>query len=388
MGPERRRVYLDHAATSWPKPPAVWEAVLFAGRDVGAPAGRSGYAEALESDRTLERARAALARLLGGTPDRVAFTLNATDGLNMALQGVLGPGDHAVTTAIEHNSVVRPLRELELRRGVEVTRVPAAGDGMVDPGDIARAIRPSTRLVAVLHASNVCGVRLPIAEIGRIARERGARLLVDAAQTAGSFPIDMEEDGIDFLAVPGHKGLLGPLGTGALLLGKDVELTGLRQGGTGTRSEEPEHPRELPEGLEAGSPNVPGIAGLLAGVERLLMEGVEAVAARLERLAAELQAGLEQVPGLVWYGPRDLKVREPIYPVNLAGYHPQELAAALESGFRVQTRAGLHCAPGAHRAIGTFPGGACRLSLGATSELEDVQAALAALRELAADQRA
>jgi cysteine desulfurase family protein len=353
------------------------------GRDIGAPAGRSAYREAEEVNAILERARVVLARLLGSSRERVAFTLNATDALNIAIKGILRPRDHVVTTVLEHNSVTRPLRTLELERAVQVSRVQAAGDGTVDPDDVRRAIRPNTRLIAILHASNVCGVRLPVRSLGEIAREREIPFLVDAAQTAGSHPIDMREDHIDILAVPGHKGLLGPPGTGALLLGEGVELEGLRQGGTGTQSERAEHPRDYPHRLEAGSPNAPGVAGLCAGVEHILQRGVDSLQAHLESLGRELQEGLDRIGGLTWYGPRSPAEREPIYSVNLAGYKPVELAAALEAGFRVQARAGLHCAPGAHRALGTFPGGTCRLSLGATSTREDVETALAALEELA-----
>jgi selenocysteine lyase/cysteine desulfurase len=270
-----------------------------------------------------------------------------------------------------------------LERAIVVSRVAASSAGEVDPDDFRRAMTPGTRLVAVLHASNVCGVRLPIAEIGRIAHERGALFLVDAAQTAGSFPIDMARDGIDLLAVPGHKGLLGPPGTGALLVGPGVEVRGLREGGTGTRSESAEHPAEYPQRLEAGSPNGPGIAGLGAGVEHLLAEGIDRVRESLEALGRRLSGGLEGIPGLRAPGPADPSAREPIFPVTLEGYTPEELAAALEAGFRIQTRAGLHCAPGAHRALGTFPAGACRLSLGYGSTEEDVDAAVEALRELA-----
>jgi cysteine desulfurase family protein len=377
------RIYLDHAATSHPKPPQVWEALLRQGREVGAPAGRSAYLEAVETDRTIARARASLARLLGASPERVAFTLNATDALNVALKGVLRPEDHVVTTVLEHNSVVRPLHALGETGAVRVTRVQSAPDGTVDPGDVRRAIGPRTRLVALLHASNVCGARLPVAEIGRITRERGVLFLVDAAQTAGTCPIDLKRDCIDLLAVPGHKGLLGPPGTGALLVGEGVDVRALREGGTGTRSDEPEHPAEYPQRLEAGSPNAPGIAGLGAAAEFLLEKGVEAVAARLLALGRRLAAGLEEIPGLTSYGPRDPRDREPIYPVNLEGYQPEELAAALDSGFGILTRAGLHCAPGAHRVLGTFPRGACRLSLGITTTEEEIDAALGALRELA-----
>ncbi len=356
--------------------------MLRIGREMGAPAGRSAYREAEEVSSALERGRLVLARLLGGTPDRVVFTLNATDALNMAIKGFLNPGDHVVTTTMEHNSVARPLKVMERERGVEVSRVQAARDGTVDPEDVRQAIRRHTRLIAVLHASNVCGVRLPIRAIGEIAREREIPFLVDAAQTAGSSPVDIQRDHIDLLAVPGHKGLLGPLGTGALLLAEGIELRSFREGGTGTQSERDEHPEDYPYHLEAGSPNAPGIAGLSAGVEFILERGIDAIQSHLEFLGRELQSGLDRIPGLTWYGPRNPAEGEPIYSVNLAGYQPDELAAALEVGFRVQARAGLHCAPGAHRTLGTFPGGACRLSLGATSTREDVEAVLAALEEL------
>jgi cysteine desulfurase / selenocysteine lyase len=296
---------------------------------------------------------------------------------------VLRQGDHVVTTVLEHNSVARPLRALEEDRAIEVTRVPAAEDGAVDPEDVRRAVGPRTRLIAVIHASNVCGAILPIRDIGRIARERGVLFLVDAAQTAGSVPLDLVADGIDILAVPGHKGLLGPPGTGALLVGPGVEVRGLRQGGTGTRSESAEHPADFPDRLEAGTPNAPGIAGLGAAAERLLREGVDRVRDRLTSLGRRLAEGLAGIPGLSVRGPSDPAAREPIFPVRLEGTSAEELAAALEAGFRVQTRAGLHCAPGAHAALGTFPGGACRLSLGYGSTAEDVDAALAALRALA-----
>ena len=379
----RRRVYLDHGATSFPKPVAVWEAVIESGQTLGAPAGRGAYREAALVDRWIEKTRGLVARLLGAKAERVVFTLNGTDSLNIALKGTLQPGDHVVTTVLEHNSVLRPLAAIERDRAITVTRVRADREGRVRLDDIARAITFRTRLVAVTHASNVCGTILPIRAIGEVARRAGAHFLVDAAQTAGTVPIHMEEDGIDLLCAPGHKGLLGPPGTGVLAVRDGVEVTPWREGGSGTRSEEPEQPSDYPMRLEAGSPNVPGIAGLGAGVEHLLREGVPRVHERLQELGRSLWEGLERIPGLWVGGPRDLREREPIFPINVEGFSPHDLAAALDASFGVQCRAGLHCAPLAHEALGTAPGGSCRLSLGSMSTQEDVGAAIAAVAAIA-----
>lgn len=380
---ERRRYYLDHASTSFPKPEEVWDCFQHHARSIGAPAGRSAYGDAIEMDRQIEEARRTLARFFGARPERVAFTLNATDALNTALKGYLRRGDHVVTTQMEHNSVQRPLSALERERGITVTRVAPGEDGFVDAAEFERALRPDTRLVAMVHASNVTGTILPLEEVSRLARERGIAFLLDAAQTAGTLPVSLERDPIDFLAVPGHKGLLGPAGTGALILSERVDCRPLREGGTGSRSEEIVQPPEYPQRLEAGSPNGPGIVALGAAVRYLERHGPETVRRHLEELMGIFQEGLDGVPGLTWYGPREIARREPVYAVHLAGYRCDELAGLLDATFGVQVRAGLHCAPGAHRAIGTFPEGACRFSLGATSSREDVEAALEALAEIA-----
>jgi cysteine desulfurase family protein len=377
------RRYLDHAATSFPKPPEVWEAFRAVAEDLGAPAGRSAYRRALETERRVELARAALARFFGARPDRVAFTLNATDALNTALKGHLRPGDHVVTTAVEHNSVLRPLAALEHGGGVSVSHVGADAEGRIEPDDVRRALRASTRLVALCHASNVSGAIQPLAEVGRLARERGIPLLLDAAQTAGSVPIDIERDAVDFLAVPGHKGLLGPLGVGALIFSERVEVRPLREGGTGFRSEETVQPPEYPQRLEAGSPNAPGIAALGAALGWIERRGLASIREQLESLMRRFQEGLDALPRVVWHGPRPVVDREPVYCVRVEGYSPDELAALLDASFGIEVRAGLHCAPLAHRAIGTFPEGACRFSFGAMSTIEDVDAAVAALRRIA-----
>lgn len=378
------RIYLDNAATSFPKPAAVWEAVLEAGRDCGANAGRSTYRTAQAASGILDDARARLARLFGGAPERVVLSLNATDALNIALKGYLRPGDHAITSCMEHNSVRRPLAGLARDRGVRVSRVAADGVGRVDPDAIRRAITPGTRLVALVHASNVCGTIQPVEAVGRICREHEIAFLVDAAQTAGSVELDMPSVGIDLLAVPGHKGLLGPLGTGALILGPDIDLAPWREGGTGSLSAEQDQPRDLPDRLEAGSPNVPGIAGLAAGLRYLEDAGLASVRGRLRELAAHLYAQLVEVPGLEQWGDPDLGEREAIFSIRLPGYRPDELGALLDAAYGIEVRSGLHCAPGAHEALGTFPDGSVRISPGPFTTEEEIDALIAALTELAA----
>jgi cysteine desulfurase/selenocysteine lyase len=381
------RIYLDNAATSFPKPPEVWSTFRHVAEGLGAPYGRSGYDEAVATGQVVERARARLARFFGARPEHVVFTLNATDALNLAIKGRLREGDHAITTALEHNSVMRPLMSLHAERRIRLTVIPASSTSGIDPDDVRRAIAPETRLVVLLHASNVCGTLLPIRDVGRICRERGVPFLVDAAQTAGSRAISLETDFIDLLAVPGHKGLLGPPGTGALVLREDIGLKPWREGGTGSRSAEPSQPEELPARLEAGSANAPGIAALAAGIEHLEQLGMENVERRLAEVGGRLGRGLEEIGGLTWHAPRPGGPGEPIYSVRLAGYEVDELALALDAVFGIKTRSGLHCAPGVHRLLGTFPQGTCRLSPGIFTSNEEIDAALAALRELASGRR-
>ena len=382
-----RRIYLDNAATSFPKPPEVWQAVVDQGRDVGANAGRSSYRNAAAAGRVLQQARVRLARIFGGVEERVVLTLNATDALNMALKGYLRRGDHVVTSVMEHNSVLRPLAGLVKECGVNVTRVPADQVGRVDPEAVLRAFTPRTRLVALLHASNVCGTLQPVEEIGRASRERGTAFLVDAAQTAGIRDIDMKTLGIDLLAVPGHKGLLGPLGTGALLLAPGVDLAPWREGGTGSRSAEDRQPTTLPDRLEAGSPNVPGIAGLAAGLRYLEEVGLPAIRDKLCGLARRLYARLIEIPGLRVGGDTNLEAREAIFPIRLEGYRPDELGVLLDAAYGIEVRSGLHCAPGAHEALGTSPDGSVRLSPGPFTTEEEIDAVATALEELATGQK-
>jgi len=381
------RIYLDNAATSWPKPQAVYMAVEHAMRHVGAPAGRSPYAEAIEATRSVEAARRACAGLLGVVdPARLIFTTSGTHALNLAIHGLLQPGDHVVTSVVEHNSVLRPLAAWRDRGAISLTYLSCDGMGRIDPDDVRDAIEPNTRLVVLTHASNVTGAIQPVAEVAAIARERGVRMLVDAAQTAGHLPIDVETLGVDLLATSGHKGLLGPLGTGLLYLGAEMggALLPLEQGGTGTHSEEDQQPTTLPDRFESGNLNVPAIVGLGAGTDFLVARGVVARHAESQALVERLRGGLAEVPGVRLFGPPAAD-SVALVSVTIEGYDPQEAAAVLDASFRIQVRPGLHCAPLMHRALGTIAqGGTVRLSLGAFTTAEEIDAVLTAIRQMTA----
>jgi cysteine desulfurase family protein len=384
------RIYLDNAATSWPKPDGVYQAVERYFRELGAPAGRSAYAEANQVSQAVTAARSSLARLLGvADPRRIAFALNGTDALNLAIHGAVRSGDHVVTTVAEHNSVLRPLRELESRQEVSIDRVGVDADGFVDPADIGRALRGNTRLVAMTHASNVTGAMQPVAEIARLAHERGSLLLVDAAQTLGELPIRVDDLGCDMLAAPGHKGLLGPLGTGILYVAPGVEekLASVRQGGTGTQSDQDVHPDALPYKFEAGSLNVPGVLGLGAAAEFLLVKGLDRVRQHHAALTERLNEGLREIRGVRVHGPLAVERRVGVVSMSLGHYDPQEAAATLDAAYRVQVRSGLHCAPLMHAALGTLSsGGTVRFSVGLFNTTDHIDAAIAAVREMAAEQ--
>jgi cysteine desulfurase/selenocysteine lyase len=382
-----RRIYLDNAATSFPKPDAVHAAVDDYNRRIGVAIGRGAYRATIEGTAIVQRCRKKLADLLGAeSPERVVFTFNCTDSLNLAIHGLLQTGDHVITSIVDHNSVQRPLTELHRRLGIEVSRVGADATGLVDPDEIRRALRPQTKLIALIHASNVTGTIQPIAEVGNIAHRAGALFLVDAAQTVGHLPIDLRDQPIDFLAGPGHKGLLGPLGTGFLYVRPGVEerLVSFRQGGTGTQSEEDVQPDSLPDKYESGNHNAPGLIGLEAGITWLLTRGVASLCNNSLELTRQLMTGLKETPGLRLFGPSSERGRVGVVSVTIDGQEPQEVAAILDETFGIETRAGLHCAPGAHRAIGSFAtGGTIRLSVGPFTTPEDIGAAIEALGQIA-----
>lgn len=381
------RIYLDNAATSWPKPPAVYDAVDRYQRHCGAAHGRGATRAAGEVRRTIDRCRERAARLLGAaSAESIAFAFNGTDALNIALHGALRPMHHVVTTTVEHNSVLRPLAELRDRMDIEVTQVGVSPDGIVDLQSFARAVTSHTDLVVITHASNVTGAVQPIAEIARMAREHGALCLVDAAQSAGHLPINVQELEIDLLACSGHKGLLGPLGTGLLYVRPEIaeRVDSLRQGGTGSRSESDRQPDTLPDKFEAGNHNAPGLVGLEAALAWIEDQGgVAKLRAHEQELTSQLLAGIRELPQVQAYGPADPELRTGVVSLTIEGFDPQDLAAILDENFGIATRAGLHCAPGAHAALGTIAGGGTlRLSVGAFTTPADVSAAIAALRAI------
>jgi cysteine desulfurase/selenocysteine lyase len=382
-----QRIYLDNAATSYPKPPAVIEAVGRALRDEGAAEGRSATRAALRVHEVLARCRLRAARLLNAAaPERIVFTFNGTDSLNLALYGLLRPGDHVVTSTIEHNSVLRPLRSLR-DRGVEVTYVSSDREGRVNLEEIERALKRRTRLVALVHASNVTGTLQPIERIGELAHRAGALFLVDAAQTAGHVPIEVSRSPIDLLAAPGHKGLLGPLGTGILYIapGVEDELASARQGGTGSHSEDDVQPSRLPDKYESGNHNVPGLFGLEAGLAWIEEQTPAQLRRHEQELTRQLSGSLAPIRGVRLYAPSSAEDRVGVLSLTLDGFDPQELATILDSSFGIETRAGLHCAPGMHRCLGTIAaGGTLRLSVGPFTTPADIDAAAAAIRAIAA----
>jgi cysteine desulfurase family protein len=395
-------IYFDNAATSWPKPPGVAQAMTHFMNEVGANPGRSAHRLSVQSARIVYAAREAVAQLFNAPdPLRVVFGPNVTEALNLALRGLLRPGEHVVTSSMEHNSMMRPLRALE-RQGVQLTVVRCSPDGSLDPADVEAALRPNTSLIALNHASNVVGTLLPVAQVGAIARRHGALLLVDAAQTGGAFPLDVQADGIDLLGFTGHKSLCGPMGTGGLIIGERVDLARfepLKRGGTGSRSELEEQPDFLPDVFESGTPNVVGLAGLEAGVHWVLERGVEAIRAHEAALTQRLLAGLYAIPstclgessversgqrpGVTVYGGRDAGRQTATVSFNIVGMQPSEAGLRLDEEHGILCRVGLHCAPSAHKTLGTFPGGAVRFGLGAFNTADEVDAAIEAVYLLA-----
>jgi cysteine desulfurase family protein len=379
-------IYLDNAATSWPKPPAVARAMSDFIEHSGGNPGRSGHGLSVKAGRIVFETRELLAGLFNAPdPLHVIFTANATHALNLALQGLLGDGDHVVCSGIEHNSVMRPLRALE-RRGVRLTVAPCSADGTLQMGELKKAVTPGTRLVALAHASNVIGTIQPVEQAAAVAHAAGALLLVDAAQTAGVLPIDVAAQRVDLLAFTGHKGLLGPQGTGGLVIGERVDtadLTPLLFGGTGSRSERQFQPDDLPDKYESGTANGVGIAGLGAGVRFLLERGVDSVRDHERTLTEALVKELRGERQVKLFGPTGAEKRVAIASINVDGRPVSEVGQRLEEEFGVLCRVGLHCAPAAHQTIGTFPSGTVRLAPGVFSTMADVEAAVEGLKKIA-----
>ena len=377
-------IYFDNAATSWPKPETVPSAMADCLRDAGGNPGRSGHRMSIAAARIVENARETLAELFHAEdPAQIIFTHNATHALNLALYGLLRPGDHAVTTSVEHNSVMRPLRHLE-SLGVEVTVAAANPDGILDMDSVRRALRPVTRLLVTTHASNVTGTLIPVEELATLARQSGVPYLIDASQTCGAVPIDLQNLGVDLLAFSGHKGLLGPTGTGGLYIRDGIVLSPLMRGGTGSDSAYETQPEFLPDALESGTPNVVGIAGLYAAARFLSEIGIAAVQIHERELVEYFLNGVAEIPGIVLYGPADTSLRSGVVSFNIAGAMPSEVGLILDQSFGIMARTGLHCAPSAHRTLRTFPTGTVRFSFGWFNTRTEVELAVEALREIAA----
>jgi cysteine desulfurase family protein len=385
----RRMIYFDNAATSFPKPPETFDYMVRFMQELGGNPGRSGHRMATGAEGMVGECRNAVSKFFGlKDPARCVFTMNCTDALNMAIKGVLKPGDHVITTALEHNSVSRPLQKLADSGFITLTRVVPAEQGAWNVEEIVKAVTPKTRLVALTHCSNAVGVINPVAELGAALRAKSDTILylVDAAQSAGVVPLDMEAARIDLLAFPGHKALFAPTGTGALLIGprlKDGDLSCWREGGTGGDSASPHQPLELPHSLEGGTPNTMGIAGLLAGARFLNKTGPAKILEHERAIIGRLIAAFEDDKRFTIYGTKDLSRKAGALSITIKDRDNAETASILDQAFEIAVRPGLHCAPYTHKHLGTFPTGTLRLSPGYFNTLEETDAVIKALQEIA-----
>ena len=378
-------IYFDNAATTLRKPDCVLEAVTLAMTSLG-NSGRGAHDSALSASRVIYETRAALAQLFGAeNPERIAFTANATQALNTAIKGVLRPGDHVITTALEHNSVLRPLYELE-DRGVELTILPADSRGNLQYEDFESEIRSNTKAIITTHGSNLTGNLLDISVIGSIARKHGLLYIVDASQTAGVFDIDVQGMQIDILCFTGHKGLLGPQGTGGIYVREGVDISPLLSGGSGVQTYLRRHPPQMPTVLEAGTLNSHGIAGLGAAAKYLQNIGLDVIRAKEQALTAAFYKAVREIPGITVYGDFSSFHRCPIVALNIRNYDSGEVSDALSREYDIATRPGAHCAPLMHRALGTVEQGAVRFSFSHYNTMDEIKIAVSALRGLAQEE--
>lgn len=376
-------IYLDNAATTYPKPETVYDEVMRAMKEYGANPGRGSHAMAIEGARVIYETRENLAKLFNiDDPMRVILTFNATDSLNQGIKGVLNPGDHVITTTMEHNSVLRPIKELE-KYGIKNTIVHCNSDGSINTERLEEAIRSNTKLIVTTHVSNLSGTILPIEKIGNMCKRRNVLYMLDASQSAGVLDIDMKKHNIDLLAAPGHKGLLGPQGTGILIINCDDEIKHLKEGGTGSESSNIYQPDFYPDKLEAGTHNLPGIAGLNEGVKYILNKGTKSIYSHEKKLLEAFIEGIKNISKIKIYGPEDIEQRCGVVSVNLENVDSSELAFMLDTEYGIAVRPGLHCAPLAHKTIGTENVGAVRFSVGPFNEMTDIKAAVNALKEIA-----
>lgn len=380
-------IYFDNAATSWPKPDTMIKAMADFNANTGANPGRSGHRLSIDAGRIVFCARETVAALLGAEdPHSVIFMRNATEGLNTVLHGFLRPGDHVIASSMEHNSTMRPLRVLE-RQGVGLSVVQCTEAGDISPDDVTAAIKKNTRMIVITHASNVTGTIMPVADIAEIAHSHGLVLCVDAAQTAGCVPISVLNDGIDILIFTGHKSLNGPQGTGGFYIRKGLEgrVRPLEYGGTGSRSEFEEQPEFMPDRFESGTPNAIGIAGLGAGASYVAGVGVDTVRAKETALTGLFMDGIRSIRGVKVYGGKDPARRTALVSFTLNDMSPSDVAFNLDERFNIMSRPGLHCAPSAHRTIGTFPDGTVRFSFGMFTTEEEIMTAIKAIETLSCE---
>ncbi|MCF6461585.1 aminotransferase class V-fold PLP-dependent enzyme [Clostridium sp. Cult3] len=374
-------IYFDNAATSFPKPNRVYDSIIGVMKEYGANPGRSGHKLALKLGREMFETRELIAKLFNiDNPMNIIFTFNCTESLNLGIKGILKRGDHVITTSMEHNSVLRPLMALE-REGIETTIVKGDLMGRVDPRDIQESIKKNTKLIVTTHVSNLTGTIMPIEEIGRIAKKNGIYYLVDAAQSAGVYDIDVEKMNIDMLAFPGHKGLLGPQGTGGLYIRDGLDIEELIEGGTGSISHLLEQPDIRPDKYESGTPNGPGIVGLGAGISYILQEGIENIRKHEEKLTQHFIEEALKIEGVKVYGPLDIKQQGAVVPVNIGLEDSSEISYILDENYNICVRPGLHCAPLAHKTIGTFEQGVVRFSFGPYNTHDEIELAIKAIRE-------
>ncbi len=385
----KKFIFLDNAATSFPKPAEVYEFMDYFYRNFGVNPGRSGYDLCLETGSLVEETRRMLTSFFSGKdPNRLCFSYNSTDALNLIIFGLLKEGDHAITTTLEHNSVLRPLYHLWKDGGVEVDYVPFNRQGFVDPDDFPPKFKKNTRLVIVNHASNVLGTVQPIREIGRCCRERGIPFAVDASQSAGKIPIDMDKDNLDVLAFTGHKSLLGPTGIGGLYVREGIEIRHTRAGGTGVRSAQRTHLDEYPYRLEYGTLNVLGVAGLNAGLKWIENRGLQAIHEQEMKLTTQLRDGLKDIEGITLYCQDNLTDHISVFLFNVDGLDALNASTILDVGYNTASRSGLHCAPLVHEQLGTDKiEGAVRFGIGPFNTEEEIQIAVEAVKEIVAFQK-
>lgn len=375
-------IYLDNAATTYPKPEKVYDAVLDCMKNYCANPGRAGHKLAMRAAREIYDARENIAKLFNiDNPMTIVFTNNATDSLNLAIKGVVKKGDHIITTSMEHNSVIRPIKSLE-KDGIENTIVKCDKDGFLNPDDIKNAIKENTKLIVTTHASNVAGTIVDIKSVGEIAKDKNILYLVDASQTAGVYDINVKDINVDMIAAPGHKCLLGPQGTGILYIKENLNVNILKEGGTGSRSEDLFQPDLTPDKYESGTHNTPGIVGLNEGVKFILETGIDNIRAHEEELCQYMLDRLEEVPNIVIYGPKDSKKRAAVISINIPKIDSGEITFLLDSEYNIATRSGIHCAPLAHKTLGTIQQGAVRFSLGYFNTKKDIDEAVKALKEI------